>query len=63
MNSFPDEEVELSYSQIGWYQVLFLIQIANSSFRSFLNDHLEQNKIKNSEKKKIVLQIIKPTYF
>ena len=32
----PDEEVELANSEIGGYQVLFLVQIANTSFGGFL---------------------------
>jgi len=39
MNSFPDEEVELTDSQIRWNQILLLVQVSNTSFWSFLNNH------------------------
>ena len=43
MNSFTDEEVELSNGEIWWYKVFFLVEVTNSSFWCFLNYNLNKN--------------------
>lgn len=40
VNALSDQEIELANGQIGWYQILFLIQIADSGPRRFLDDDL-----------------------
>lgn len=41
VDSLPDEEVKLPHSQVGWDQVLLLVQVPNLRLGSFLHNHLQ----------------------
>jgi len=39
INSFANEEVELAYRQVGWNQILFLVQVTDACFWGLLYNH------------------------
>ena len=41
MNSLPNQEVELAYSQVRWNKVFFLVQVSYSGFGGLLYNNLE----------------------
>ena len=40
VNALANEEVELSDGQVGWHEILLLVEITYSCFRRFLHNHL-----------------------
>lgn len=43
----PDKEIELSDGQIGWHEVLLLVQVAETRLGSLLDDNLKDFSIKS----------------
>lgn len=42
VDTFADQEVELTNSQVRWYKVLLFVEVTNSSLGSLLHYDLEQ---------------------
>lgn len=40
VDSFTDQEIELAYGQVGWHQVLLLVQVSNACLGRLLHNHL-----------------------
>ncbi len=45
VDPFSNQKVELAHGQIGGDQILLLVQVSNTSFRSLLHDHLQRNTV------------------